>query len=104
KLVEDREQNIARQRQDIGMVFQRFNLFPHMTALDNIREAPIRVRGIPEADATKTAQALLARVGLEHKADVYPAQLSGGQQQRVAITRALAVEPALMTLAEAQRA
>jgi len=100
KLVEDREQNIARQRQDIGMVFQRFNLFPHMTALDNIREAPIRVRGIPEAEATKTARALLARVGLEHKADVYPGQLSGGQQQRVAIARALAMKPALMLFDE----
>jgi polar amino acid transport system ATP-binding protein len=100
KLVGDREQNIARQRQDIGMVFQRFNLFPHMTALDNIREAPIRVRGIPEAEATKTAQALLARVGLEHKADVYPGQLSGGQQQRVAIARALAMDPKLMLFDE----
>jgi polar amino acid transport system ATP-binding protein len=100
KLVEDREQNIARQRQEIGMVFQRFNLFPHMTALDNIREAPIRVRGIDEAEATETARALLARVGLEHKADVYPGQLSGGQQQRVAIARALAMKPALMLFDE----
>ena len=100
RLVEDREQNIARQRQEIGMVFQRFNLFPHMTALDNIREAPIRVRGIDEAEATETARALLARVGLEHKADVYPGQLSGGQQQRVAIARALAMKPALMLFDE----
>jgi len=100
KLIEDREQNIARQRQDIGMVFQRFNLFPHMTAIDNIREAPIRVRGIDEAEATETARALLARVGLEHKADVYPGQLSGGQQQRVAIARALAMKPALMLFDE----
>ena len=82
------------------MVFQRFNLFPHMTALDNIREAPIRVRGIDEAEATETARALLARVGLEHKADVYPGQLSGGQQQRVAIARALAMKPALMLFDE----
>jgi polar amino acid transport system ATP-binding protein len=100
KLVEDREQNIARQRREIGMVFQRFNLFPHMTALDNIREAPIRVRGIPEAEATATARALLVRVGLEQKADAYPGQLSGGQQQRVAIARALAMKPALMLFDE----
>ena len=100
KLVEDREQNIARQRQDIGMVFQRFNLFPHMTALDNIREAPIRVRKIPEKEATETAQKLLDRVGLAHKADVFPGQLSGGQQQRVAIARALAMKPALMLFDE----
>ena len=100
KLVEDREQNIARQRQEIGMVFQRFNLFPHMTALYNIREAPIRVRKIPEKEATETAQKLLERVGLAHKADVFPGQLSGGQQQRVAIARALAMKPALMLFDE----
>ena len=100
RLVEDREANIARQRREIGMVFQRFNLFPHMTALDNIREAPIRVRGIAEAEATETARALLARVGLAHKADAYPGQLSGGQQQRVAIARALAMKPALMLFDE----
>src|SRR5438445_6587934 len=100
KLVEDREQNIARQRQDIGMVFQRFNLFPHMTALGNIVEAPIRVRGVPEAEARATAEALLERVGLAIKRDAYPAQLSGGQQQRVAIARALAMKPALMLFDE----
>ena len=100
KLVEDREQNVARQRQEIGMVFQRFNLFPHMTALGNIVEAPIRVRGIPEAEAVETGRALLDRVGLAHKADVYPSQLSGGQQQRVAIARALAMKPALMLFDE----
>jgi polar amino acid transport system ATP-binding protein len=100
KLVEDREQNIATQRQEIGMVFQRFNLFPHMTALGNIIEAPIRVRGVAEAEATETARTLLARVGLAHKADAYPAQLSGGQQQRVAIARALAMKPALMLFDE----
>ena len=100
KLVEDREQNIARQRQEIGMVFQRFNLFPHMTALGNIIEAPIRVRGTPEAEAKETGRALLARVGLAHKVDAYPAQLSGGQQQRVAIARALAMKPALMLFDE----
>jgi polar amino acid transport system ATP-binding protein len=100
KLVEDREQNIARQRQDIGMVFQRFNLFPHMTALGNIVEAPIRVRGATEKEATDIGRALLERVGLGHKADAYPAQLSGGQQQRVAIARALAMRPALMLFDE----
>ncbi|MGZ6269010.1 MAG: amino acid ABC transporter ATP-binding protein [Candidatus Limnocylindrales bacterium] len=100
KLVEDREQNIARQRQEIGMVFQRFNLFPHMTALGNIIEAPIRVRGVPEDEAMEMGKALLIRVGLEMKADAYPAQLSGGQQQRVAIARALAMKPALMLFDE----
>jgi len=100
RLVEDKEQNIARQRQEIGMVFQRFNLFPHMTALGNIVEAPIRVRGTPEAEAIEMGRALLARVGLAHKADAYPNQLSGGQQQRVAIARALAMKPALMLFDE----
>ena len=100
KLVEDREQNIALQRRDIGMVFQRFNLFPHMTALGNVIEAPIRVRGTPEKDAIAVGRALLERVGLAHKADAYPAQLSGGQQQRVAIARALAMRPALMLFDE----
>jgi len=100
KLVEDREQNVAKQRQDIGMVFQRFNLFPHMTALGNIIEAPIRVRGTPEKEAIEVGRALLERVGLGHKADAYPLQLSGGQQQRVAIARALAMRPALMLFDE----
>jgi polar amino acid transport system ATP-binding protein len=100
KLVEDRERNIARQRAEIGMVFQRFNLFPHMTALENVVEAPIRVRGVPESEALETGRVLLARVGLAHKEDAYPAQLSGGQQQRVAIARALAMKPALMLFDE----
>ena len=82
------------------MVFQRFNLFPHMTALDNIIEAPTRVRGIPRDEAVATARALLARVGLSMKEGAYPAQLSGGQQQRVAIARALAMKPALMLFDE----
>jgi polar amino acid transport system ATP-binding protein len=100
KLVEDRERNIARQRQEIGMVFQRFNLFPHLTALENIMEAPIQVRGMPEVEARATAEALLERVGLAVKRDAYPSRLSGGQQQRVAIARALAMKPALMLFDE----
>jgi len=100
KLVEDREKNIARQRQEIGMVFQRFNLFPHMTALENIIEAPVQVRGVPKDQAIETGRALLTRVGLAAKETSYPAQLSGGQQQRVAIARALAMKPALMLFDE----
>jgi polar amino acid transport system ATP-binding protein len=100
KLVEDRERNIAAQRQEIGMVFQRFNLFPHMTALENVMEAPVRVRRLPQAEARTTAEALLERVGLSAKRDAYPGQLSGGQQQRVAIARALAMKPALMLFDE----
>lgn len=100
KLVEDKEKNIARQRQEIGMVFQRFNLFPHMTAIGNISEAPIQVRGVAREEAEETARALLERVGLAAKAGSYPAQLSGGQQQRVAIARALAMKPALMLFDE----
>jgi len=100
RLVEDREYNIARQRREIGMVFQRFNLFPHMTALGNIVEAPIRVRGLAPDAAHELGCQLLARVGLTHKTDAYPAQLSGGQQQRVAIARALAMRPTLMLFDE----
>jgi polar amino acid transport system ATP-binding protein len=100
KLIEDKEKNIAQQRQEIGMVFQRFNLFPHMTALENIIEAPVHVRKVPVGEATEMARMLLSRVGLAAKADAYPAQLSGGQQQRVAIARALAMKPALMLFDE----
>jgi polar amino acid transport system ATP-binding protein len=100
KLVEDRERNIARQRAEIGMVFQRFNLFPHLTALQNITESPIQVRGTPEDEAREIGLMLLERVGLEAKADAYPTQLSGGQQQRVAIARALAMKPALLLFDE----
>ena len=100
KLVEDKEKNIATQRQEIGMVFQRFNLFPHLTALQNIVEAPIHVRGMPNDEAIVMGRALLERVGLAAKAETYPGQLSGGQQQRVAIARALAMKPALMLFDE----
>jgi polar amino acid transport system ATP-binding protein len=95
-----RENEIARKRAEIGMVFQRFNLFPHMTALQNVIEAPIRVKGIAKRDATAKGRELLKRVGLEDKVDEYPARLSGGQQQRVAIARALAMEPKLMLFDE----
>ena len=100
KLVEDSERNIARQRAEIGMVFQRFNLFPHLTAIENIMEAPTRVRKIPLEQARTDAERLLARVGLADKRDQYPNQLSGGQQQRVAIARALAMKPSLMLFDE----
>jgi polar amino acid transport system ATP-binding protein len=100
KLVEDSEKNISKQRTEIGMVFQRFNLFPHKTALENIVEAPIRVRGVRKEEAVADAERLLARVGLADKRDVYPNKLSGGQQQRVAIARALAMKPALMLFDE----
>jgi len=100
KLVEDTEANIARQRAEIGMVFQRFNLFPHKTALGNVIEAPVHVRGVPKERAIAQGKALLERVGLGDKLDVYPGKLSGGQQQRVAIARALAMNPALMLFDE----
>jgi polar amino acid transport system ATP-binding protein len=100
KLVEDSEANIARQRTQIGMVFQRFNLFPHKTALENIIEAPTRVSGVSRAEAIRDAERLLARVGLADKRNVYPGKLSGGQQQRVAIARALAMKPALLLFDE----
>lgn len=99
-LYEISETDAARQRADIGMVFQQFNLFPHRTALENIIEAPIHVKGISAASAKKRGLELLEQVGLAHKANAYPVQLSGGQQQRVAIARAVAMEPKLMLFDE----
>jgi octopine/nopaline transport system ATP-binding protein len=93
--------NINRLRQDIGMVFQQFNLWPHMSVLRNITEAPIRVRKMPKAEARDLAEQLLAKVNLLDKRDEYPARLSGGQQQRVAIARALAMNPKVMMFDEA---
>jgi polar amino acid transport system ATP-binding protein len=92
--------DLCRQRGQIGMVFQHFHLFPHLTVLENLMEAPIRVKCVPRTQAEATARRLLASVGLEAKADSYPRRLSGGQQQRVAIARALAMEPKLMLFDE----
>jgi polar amino acid transport system ATP-binding protein len=100
KIYELHEREVCRKRAEIGMVFQRFNLFPHMTALGNVVEAPTRVKGEPRPVAEERGRALLARVGLADKVDVYPNQLSGGQQQRVAIARALAMQPKLMLFDE----
>jgi polar amino acid transport system ATP-binding protein len=100
KIFELREREVCRKRAEIGMVFQRFNLFPHMTALENVREAPVRVKGETQRSAEERGRALLDRVGLGDKVDVYPNQLSGGQQQRVAIARALAMQPKLMLFDE----
>jgi polar amino acid transport system ATP-binding protein len=100
KLHELKEKEVCRERAEIGMVFQHFNLFPHMTALGNVIEGPIQVKGVPRAEAAARGRALLERVGLEHRADAYPSQMSGGQQQRVAIARALAMEPRLMLFDE----
>ena len=91
---------LARLRSDVGMVFQAFNLFAHLTILENVTLGPIRVRGLKRAEADELARTLLRRVGVEHQADKYPAQLSGGQQQRVAIARSLAMRPKLMLFDE----
>ncbi|MGY3372057.1 polar amino acid transport system ATP-binding protein [Bradyrhizobium sp. GM2.4] len=100
KLYELSERDIARQRLATGMVFQRFNLFPHKTALENVTEGPVLVLKQERKQAEVAARELLARVGLSHKCDAYPVELSGGQQQRVAIARALAMKPALMLFDE----
>ncbi len=99
-LYEISDKEAAKQRQDIGMVFQSFNLFSHRTVLENIIEAPIKVKKQPAQVAKKRAMELLEQVGLAHKAQAYPVQLSGGQQQRVAIARAVAMEPKLMLFDE----
>ena len=100
KLYELRDREVAAQRREIGMVFQRFNLFPHKTALENVMGAPMWVKKLPKEQVRRQALELLERVGLADKAKNYPSQLSGGQQQRVAIARALAMEPALMLFDE----
>ncbi|AEF95108.1 Phosphate-transporting ATPase [Desulfotomaculum nigrificans CO-1-SRB] len=98
--ITDKGTDINKIRQNVGMVFQRFNLFPHKTALQNITLAPMKVKKMPEHEATKIARDLLAKVGLQEKENVYPDQLSGGQQQRVAIARALAMQPKVMLFDE----
>ncbi|HTX78431.1 MAG TPA: amino acid ABC transporter ATP-binding protein [Longilinea sp.] len=100
RLYEESEKNISKQRASIGMVFQRFNLFPHLTALENVMEAPVNVLKTPKDVAKTDAVRLLQRVGLVDKSDNYPSQLSGGQQQRIAIARALAMKPSLMLFDE----
>jgi polar amino acid transport system ATP-binding protein len=104
KYVHLSDRELARERGEIGFVFQRFNLWPHLTALENVMIGPWRVLGIPKAEAEEQGMALLAKVGLAHKAGVYPERLSGGQQQRVAIARALAMRPKLMLFDEATSA
>jgi polar amino acid transport system ATP-binding protein len=99
-LVELRDPEIARQRRRCGMVFQRFNLWPHLTVLQNITEGPLRVLATPPAEAEETAHTLLSRVGLAGREGAFPAQLSGGQQQRVAIARALAMQPQVLLFDE----
>jgi polar amino acid transport system ATP-binding protein len=100
KLYELRDREVCERRADVGMVFQHFNLFPHMTALENVTVGPIRVKGEDKAAAVKRAKEMLGRVGLAEKLEAYPRQLSGGQQQRVAIARALCMQPKLMLFDE----
>jgi polar amino acid transport system ATP-binding protein len=99
-LKEQDERTVARMRASIGIVFQHFNLFPHLSALGNVVEAPVQVKKVPKAEALRAGKALLTKVGLGDKLDAYPSQLSGGQQQRVAIARALAMQPKLMLFDE----
>jgi len=98
--VNDKKTNINKLRQDIGMVFQHFNLYPHKTVLENITLAPTKVLGVPEQEAKETAMFFLNKVGIPEKANAYPSQLSGGQQQRVAIARGLAMKPKIMLFDE----
>ena len=98
--IADKKVNINEIRTEVGMVFQQFNLYPHLTVLDNLTLAPINVRGIKKIEAQENAMALLERVGIENQAQKYPAELSGGQQQRVAIARALAMQPKIMLFDE----
>ena len=100
KLYELKDAEICRERANIGMVFQHFHLFPHMTVLQNVTEGPVQVKGVAKAEANRRGRELLDKVGLGHRADAYPRQLSGGQQQRVAIARALAMDPQLMLFDE----
>ncbi len=98
--ITDKHNDVNRQREKMGMVFQQFNLFPHKTVLENITLAPIQVKGLTKEEADRKAMTLLKRIGLEEKANTYPNQLSGGQKQRIAIIRALAMEPDVMLFDE----